>query len=286
MNRRRTLLCGALFACLTPVTSSAQPTDCSNPQPPTGSIQVTGLQVRVGDRLIASPAARIEVTATDVTGAPAQWTPLIGGQESAWPASWTAGTQTAGALAVDGCGRRASLPPVTFVVDAEPPAIRWEVADRQTFWDRDQLAPDSEPKRRRVRHARTEGKPAADSWLSVAGVWQIPLPWVKYPNPTFLTRDRYPVVITNNHPQAFLAAPRTIASVDGSDAGLGERLLWVTAEDAGAGVESMTLRLIKDAKDAQGGVQGVEVLEVRAVDHVGNESRKEIVLRPGGQESR
>ncbi len=285
MNRSRILPCGLLLAfLLNPAASPAQEPDCSNPQPPTGSIQLAGLQIRVGERLIAGPGARIEVAATDVAGAPASWTPVVGGQEvSAFPDSWTAGEQTAGAVAFDACGRRAPLTPVAFVVDVEPPAIRWEVGDRRTFWDRDLLAPDSEPNRRRIRYARTEGKPAADSWLSVAGVWQVPLPWVKHPNPSFLSRSRYPVVIINNHPQAFLAAPRTVASMDGSDANLGERLLWITAEDAGAGVERMTLRLLKDAEHS---VQGLEVVEVKATDHVGNESRKEIVLRVAGPETR
>ncbi|HEV2844280.1 MAG TPA: LysM peptidoglycan-binding domain-containing protein, partial [Thermoanaerobaculia bacterium] len=61
---------------------------------PSGSLQVTGPQVRVGERLIVAPAARVEVTAVDAAGAPARWIPLIGGrEETAWPAAWTAGEQ-------------------------------------------------------------------------------------------------------------------------------------------------------------------------------------------------
>jgi hypothetical protein len=112
----------------------------------------------------------------------------------------------------------------------------------------------------------------------VAGVWQIPLPWVKNADPTFLSRARYAVRIASNHPQAFLAAPGTVASLNGADAGLGERLLWIAADDAGAGVQTLTVSLHNEQDRA--------VLQVEATDGVGNASRKEIVLRPGNQGSR
>jgi hypothetical protein len=256
--------------------SSAQP-DCSQGAPPTGSIQMTGPQVRVGEHLFAGPGARVEVAATDAAGGAAQWTPMIDGrEESVWPDTWTAGEHTAGAAAVDSCGRRAILAPVAFTVDTEPPAIRWEAGDRRTFEAR--LARDSEHERRRVRWARSEGRPAMDTWISAAGVLQTPLPWVRNPNKTFLARAVYPVQIKSDHPQAFLAAPGTVVAVDGSDSTLGERLLRIAAEDAGAGVESMTLRLQNEKERA--------VLRVEAVDLVGNTSSKEIVLRPGAQASR
>jgi len=259
-----------------PAAAWAAEPDCSKPQPPAGSIQLKGPQVRVGERLIAGPGAYIEVTAADAAGAPASWTPLIdGGEASAWPTSWTAGEHTAGASVVDSCGRSASLAPVAFTVDAEPPAIRWQTGDRQSFEDR--LAPDSEHERRRIRYARTEGKPAESSWISVAGVWQVPLSWVKNPDQTFLSRDRYNVLVANNRPQAFLYAPGTVASLDGSDTSLGERLLWIAAEDAGAGVERLTLSLSPNGTSRA----MTETLKVEVTDNVGNTSRKEIVLRPG-----
>jgi hypothetical protein len=274
VKRRQLLACGVLLAFLaSPAAFPQSEPDCSQPDLPTGSIQVTGPQIRIADRLIAGPAARIEVTATDAAGGAAQWTPMVDGRESAWPDSWNPGEHTVGAIAIDACGRRAPLAPVTFVVDAEPPAIRWEAGDRKFFTDSRRLAPDTERERRRIRYARKDGRPAEDSWLSEAGVWQMPLPWVRHPEKTFLSRARFPVQIASNHPQAFLAAPETIVSLDGADTGLGERLLWLEAEDAGAGVERLTLRLRNEQDRA--------VLEVEAVDTVGNTSRKEIVLRRG-----
>ena len=281
MNLRQIAVSGVLLALLTPATLPAAQLDCSKQEPPTGSIQVTGPQVRVGDKLIAGPGARIEVTATDAAGSAASWTPTIDGrEESAWPASWTAGEHTAGATAVDGCGRRATLAPVAFVVDVEPPVLRWETGDAKTFIDTNRLAPDTERDRRRLRNARKDGRPADDSWISQAGVWQVPLSWVKNPDQTFLARDQYPVLIANTEPQAFLAAPGTVISVDGSDMGLGQRLLWIAAEDAGAGVERLTLSLSPNGTHRA----ATEVLKVEVTDLVGNTSREEIVLRPAGEQ--
>lgn len=281
MRQRQVLVSGVLIALLIPAALAAAEPDCSRAEPPTGSIKVTGPQVRVGDRLIVGPGTRLEVSATDATGGTASWTPMIDGrQANGWPQSWSIGEHSAGAALADSCGRSASLPPVTFVVDAEPPAIRWEVGDRQRFLDRNRLAPDSESDRRHLRGRRGKGQPADDSWISSAGVLQIPLPWVKNSDQTFLQRAAYPVPISNEHPQAFLDAPETVASLDGSDATLGERLLWIGADDAAAGVENMTLRLKNENNRAS---MSTDILVVEATDHVGNTTRKEIVLRKGAR---
>src|SRR5262245_6782487 len=83
VNRRQGLVSGALLAfLLTPLApaaaapAAAQQPDCSQGAPPTGSIQVTGPQVRVGAHLFVGPGARVQVTATDAAGGPAQWTPV------------------------------------------------------------------------------------------------------------------------------------------------------------------------------------------------------------------
>lgn len=136
-----------------------------------GALQVGGPQLRVGDRLYVSPATTVSV-ASDT---PARWLPVIGGkQESAWPATWSPGEHTAGAVAVDGCGGQAAIAPVSFIVDAEPPAIRWEVGDRSSLSDR--LAPDDERDRRRLGGRRSGGHAARDAWRSLDGIWQLPSP--------------------------------------------------------------------------------------------------------------
>lgn len=248
--------------------------------PPTGSLQVTGPQVRVGERLFVNTAARVEATAVDAAGSPARSVPVIAGKEETdWPASWTPGEHTAAAVALDGCGNRGTIAPVSFVVDATPPAIRWEVGDQEALADR--LAEDTEKERRRLKGRRSGGVPASAAWPSLAGVWQIPVPWVRDQD---LTRvAHFPVEIVSDHPQAFFSALETTLTVEGAPedtAVLGdERYLWVAADDAeGAGVDRLTFRTRTEPDRV--------VLEVEAADLVGNVSKKEIVLREGGSAAR
>jgi hypothetical protein len=242
--------------------------DRTGVQAPTGSLQIGGPQVRVGERLFTSAAAVAQVTAVGPDGAPARSLPVIDGQEAAaWPAAWTAGPHTAGGVVLDGCGHRVPLAPVAFVTDTEPPVIRWQVGDQKAFSDR--LAPDKESDRRRLRGRRGSGRPATDAWQTLAGVWQLPVPWVKEKRGGIYAQ--FPVEIRSDRPQAFLAAPDTTVTADGRNDRLDERILWVAADDAGAGVDRLVLRSRTEPDRV--------VLEVEAVDMVGNSSRKEIVLR-------
>ncbi|HSS48141.1 MAG TPA: hypothetical protein VLX28_04275, partial [Thermoanaerobaculia bacterium] len=243
--------------------------DRTGVQAPSGSLQIGGPQVRVGDRLFTSAAATVQVTALEPDGSPARSLPVIGGQEAAaWPAAWAAGAHTAGALVIDGCGHRVPLAPVAFVTDTEPPVIHWQVGDQKSLSDR--LAPDSESDRRRLRGRRGRGgRPATDAWQTQAGVWQLPVPWVKEKRGGVYAQ--FPVEIKSDHPQAFLAAPESTVAADGKNDRLDDRILWVAADDAGAGVDRLVLRSRTEADRV--------VLEVEAVDMVGNSSKKEIVLR-------
>jgi LysM repeat protein len=243
--------------------------DRTGVQAPTGSLQIGGPQVRVADRLFTSAAATVQVTAVGPDGSPARSLPVIGGQEAAaWPAAWAAGAHTAGAIVLDGCGHRVPLAPVAFVTDTEPPVIRWQVGDQKALSDR--LAPDTEGDRRRLRGRRGRGgRPAKDAWQTQDGVWQLPVPWVKQRRGDVYAQ--FPVEIKSDRPQAFLAAPESTVAADGKNDRLDERILWVAAEDAGAGVDRLVLRSRIETDRV--------VLEVEAVDMVGNSSRKEIVLR-------
>lgn len=237
---------------------------------PSGSLQVTGPQVRVGERLVVSPAARVEVAATDADGAPARWVPVVGGrEETAWPATWTPGEQVAEAIALDGCGNRGALAPVAFVVDAEPPVLKLEVGDREYHQAR--LASDSESDRTRLKGRRRIGRRLRDDWSSDAGVLRVPFPWVKKEKGAQII-DRS-VTVTSEHPQAFLAVPDTTVSVDGKAVarnGAGG-ILWIAVEDAGAGVDQVVLKIRNEGERV--------VLEVEAKDLVGNVSRQEVVFQ-------
>ena len=244
-----------------------------------GTFQVGGPQVRVGKRLFVSPAATVSTGGAD--NLPGAWVPVIDGQEAgAWPATWTPGEHTAAAVIHDGCGEGAAIAAVAFVVDAAAPVIRWEVGDRQALADR--LAPDSEKERERLGGRRTGGIAAPDAWTSRAGVWRLPLPWAPVRDRR-RRRDRneagenlapLAMEIASDHPQAFFTAPDTILTVDGKETTIGDRILWVDAEDAGAGVERVSFRTRAEGDRV--------VLEIEARDMVGNVSRKEIALRKGG----
>ncbi len=240
----------------------------SRETPAAGALQAGGPQVRVGDRLFVAPSAKIEVVAEDAGARAASWRPVIGGRtESAWPASWSPGEHTVAAVAEDGCGGRATVAPLSFVVDAEPPAIRWKVGDRSALEDR--LAPDTEKERLRLKGRRSGGRPAREAWKSQAGVWQVPVPWAVEPGKE---RTLQPVEIVSDHPQAFFAAPETALTADGKQGTLGEnRILWIAAEDAGSGVDRLIVRTHTEGDRV--------VMEVEARDLVGNVSRKEIALR-------
>jgi hypothetical protein len=236
-------------------------------QAPAGSLEIAGPQLRVGERLFTAASSTVQVTAAGPDGTPARWVPVIGGKEEAtWPAAWSAGEHTAGAFVLDGCGHRVAVAPVTFITDTAPPAIRWQVGDPKSLADR--LAPDSERDRRRLSNRRSGGVPARDAWRSYAGVWQLPLPWVKDQGSE---RTQLPVEIKSDRPQAFLAASDTKVSADGKDALLDDNILWIAADDAGAGVDRLVLKSRTEGNRV--------VLEVEAVDMVGNRSTKEIVLQ-------
>lgn len=157
--------------------------------------------------------------------------------------------------------------PEALVVDAEAPVIEWRTGDRPGLAGR--LAPDSERDRRRLRGRRSGGQPARDSWESEAGVWRVPLPWDRARKGES-RMDGFPVEIASDDPQAFFAAPGASVMDDGFPADLGDRLVWVTARDAGAGVDRMTFRTRTEPDRV--------VLEIEAVDLVGNQAKREIVL--------
>ena len=242
---------------------------------------IGGPQVRVGERLFVSPAATVAVAASGGGNAPAAWVPVIGGQEaSAWPATWTPGEHTAAAVIHDGCGNGAAIAPVAFVVDAAAPVIRWEVGDRQALSDR--LAPDSEKERERLGGRRSGGVAAPAPGRPGPGCGACRSPGLRRATASGSrergqARESYaplPIEIASDHPQAFFTAPDTILTVDGKETTIGDRILWVDAEDAGAGVERVIFRTRAEGDRV--------VLEVEARDMVGNVSRKEIALRKGG----
>lgn len=237
---------------------------------PEGALQVTGPNVRVGDRLFVSGASKVGLAVADSA---ADWSPSIDGQP-AGAGALSPGDHTIAVAALDGCGNAVPGVPIPFTVDTAAPVISWELGARKDFEDKGVLAGDNEEKRRRRRNTEP-GKPAKGFWPSVAGVWQVPLPWAgedgkKRPQPVLETE---PLVIVSDHPQAFLRLRDSRISVDGKEENHkdGGNVLWIKAEDAGAGVDRMTLREEVERDRV--------ILVIEVVDAVGNGSRKEIVVR-------
>ena len=97
--------------------------------PPTGAIHIAGPSVRIGERLVFGPATRLEVAVADDGSGLKGWTPAVDGREAeaaSLAGPWPDGDHEAGAVAVDLCGNLGPIEPVSFTVDAEPPAVSWE----------------------------------------------------------------------------------------------------------------------------------------------------------------
>ena len=73
--------------------------------------------------------------------------------------------------------------------------------------------------------------------------------------------SKLPVTIASDHPQAFLSTPDSEIAADGKIVSQRDGVLWIMAEDAGAGVDRLVLKTRTEG--------GRVVLEVEAVDLVG-----------------
>jgi hypothetical protein len=215
---------------------------------PGGAVTLSGPQVRVGETLFAGSGASLAVIATDATdegGNPAdlvRWRPLINGKEadmSAAAGPWTAGVYTAGAVAVDLCGNRGTIAPVSFTIDATPPTLSWEVVDYDAFAGRG----------RKAQKARN----APLTWSG--GVQWLPL------------AAGQEVRIDSDGPQAFFHAAGARLISEGREILLGDgQMLRVRAQDTESLVEHLRFQL----RAGNAGAPGATVLEIESGDLVGN----------------
>ncbi|MFP5286053.1 MAG: hypothetical protein ACLGI9_09980, partial [Thermoanaerobaculia bacterium] len=151
------------------------------------------------------------------------------------------------ALVVDRCGRRSTLASVSFVVDGEPPSITSETGNLASFEER-MPEPRRESKARRRQKARKDPAPDALLWSSGWDRWETLAGEVEIPS------DRL---------QLYFRAPAG-RSFEGGE------MLYLFAEDAGARLDRVRFR-------TRTGPEGM-VLEVEAVDLVGNVAKKEWVV--------
>jgi hypothetical protein len=223
------------------------------------TLALTGPAISIGGKLFAAPAVgfqmgngtRIEVNGKEVTGA-GLGTP------------WTSGDYTVVAL-TDAPGGAVRGTPLSFQVDADPPAFRWETTDRDIFESR------GEPRVRSFRRDREQVRQRGDDSKerrTTTGVLYSSdgRGWL----PLIGRGDKLPEVkILSDHPQLFLRGEANLVSEDGKRIDLdGGKMLWIEAADAGCGVESMVVR-VRPASQADGAM----TLEVEAVDLLGNTKR-------------
>ncbi|HEX3529317.1 MAG TPA: LysM peptidoglycan-binding domain-containing protein [Thermoanaerobaculia bacterium] len=222
-------------------------------QPPAGTLTLTGPQVSIGDTLFAGPGARLEVVATDAESGVAEWLPVINGREgrlSEAAGPWAAGVYVLGATAVDRCGNRGPVAPITFTVDATPPTLSWELMPYDSFGGRG---------------VRQRGKVRSAPVTWSGGVQWLPL------------GDGEEVRINSDGPQAFFHAPGAHFMADGREVTLGEgQMLRIRATDDQSHVEHLRFVLRR-------GEGGKSVLEVESGDLVGNSRKVNWELRPADQ---
>jgi LysM repeat protein len=233
---------------------------------PAVALQVTGPQVPVGSRLFVAPGARLTATFADRGCGLARWVPVADGKEvsaAAWSGAWAPGEHVTTVRAVDRCGNSSTSEPLAFVVDAEPPAIRWQAGEAASFDSRGLVyrAPTT------AGDLIPGGRPGPLDWSPGRG-WE--------PLPLSDAAAAFPVRLESDRPQLFLRSSGAALLADGAEVRLGRRqVLWIAAEDAGAGVEHLAIR-------TKTGAAGL-VLEIEAVDVVGNVRRLEWPLANAGK---
>lgn len=204
----------------------------------TSSFEIEGLSVRIGEKLILGPATRLEVDATDGSG------PSLAGP-------WPHGDHEVGPME----------PPVRFTVDAEPPAVSWEVADAargergKGRWGM--------PRRARGRDQRAAGLfwPLSEP----EGTLRWNPAWASAPDGTV----HESVEVRSDMPEVFLRLDgvRLLNADNTVPPPRAGQVLQLRAQDGGSRVERMVVRTRTTADGP--------ILEVEAMDGVGNSSKVE-----------
>ncbi len=251
-------------------------TDRLDTEPPTGTVRFAGSSVETGRGVFFDRAVRVEVSVEDALSGVESWSPTVNGEPveaAALAGPWASGSYAVGAVAADAFGNRGELEPVRFVVDDDPPELTWEVGDAELLEAKvgAGLATKKWQKRKKkwVRRAlasfhRHLDRPAWNvlSWGSASS----PIAENFLPRQVLTGRQRtYHVLgIREDRPEVLLLAPALADPSDPEGSPLGEKLIWLTADDPGCGeIQSMSLR-------ASGGAGGGSALVIEVADRLGN----------------
>lgn len=238
---------------------------------PTASIRLDGPRIRIGDRTFYAPGARLEVETADEGSGVAEWKPRADGRDvelSSLAGPWTDGEHQVSAAILDRCGNRGEVAPVSFLVDAQPPRVLWEVKDE------DELIRESRslyslgerrPRKREEERGLSWIPGQAEARLRWHGGWDFA--------PAGTVHET--VEISSDLPQIHLVVDGLSLRGEGGALPLGAgRLLRVAAEDGGSRIMKLVLR----TRTTEAG----PILEAEAVDGVGNTSRLEWLMVKAG----
>lgn len=99
-------------------------------RPPRGSLRISGSQISNELGLVVGPAVGVTADIGDSESGVRQWAPSLNRTKTTmdvWRGPWTSGDYQATAAATDNTGNEAIIGPLAFVVDADPPEIKWDV---------------------------------------------------------------------------------------------------------------------------------------------------------------
>jgi len=218
-------------------------------EPPMAKLALSGLQqAQVGGRLFTSSAPAFEVDARDDGCGLYMASPLFEGSLD------TPGDHTLHGYAIDRCGNRVDLTPITFTVDTEAPTVRSEVVDAAGRQGKAPAGPGL--------YGSVDGRRWRPLWRPSSAT-----PATPASTETKAKKSAKPAPqkaeVAGDHPPLFLLARGVKLTIDGRtvEPGAG-KLVAVNAEDAGAGVGKLRLHVKADG--------GTPALEIEAVDKVGN----------------
>lgn len=237
-----------------------------------GEIGFAGPFAEVGDRVYVPAAAKLEPRLGGSAAVVAGWRPTLDGApvEVSALGKLAAGEHRVGGVVLDRSGVSYEVVPLALTVDAEPPQIHWEVRDLAVFEEH------GEPRasRRGARFGRHRGEePASDFAWSADGRRWVPLAWKPEKLKADTSAGKFEVA--SERPQVFLRSTGPKISADGKPLELGaDKILWIEAHDAGAGVARLAART-RPPDEGEAG----PVLEVEAVDLVGNASHASFPVR-------
>lgn len=229
---------------------------------PVAAVSFLGPQVGVNDRLIVGVGAEIRAAVSDDETGVESWVRLVDGEEVAedgWRSPWASGTHQVSVRATDRAGNVATLEPVPFIYDPDPPVISWGLekgpASGQAVGETATLDPLDE-KRSFGFWAQTTGSSRSPLvWTSSELKW-LPMGYQEWK----ISSDK-PFIVVRPRKKKPLAFPSIGDLTITRDRGL-----WIHAVDAGCGVEHMTYQLLVGPDDAL-------ALVVEAVDALDNKSR-------------